>query len=66
MVFPSRKMRNKDASIAHGFSEGDMVEVCEGELFSLKGKIVSVDGSIVSVMPFHSDIKVSTIIFKIR
>ena len=38
---------------------GDVVEVCEGELVHLQGKVMKVDGGIVTVMPQHEDLNVS-------
>lgn len=37
---------------------GDVVEVMEGDLMNLQGKVVSVDGNTVTVMPRHEDLKV--------
>ena len=37
---------------------GDMVEVCEGDLMNLHGKVISIDGDTVTIMPKHEDIKV--------
>ncbi|KAG8235706.1 hypothetical protein J437_LFUL016324 [Ladona fulva] len=48
----------KDDAAAHSFSTGDNVEVCEGELMNLQGKILAIDGSKVTVMPKHEDLKV--------
>ncbi|RXM30733.1 Transcription elongation factor SPT5 [Acipenser ruthenus] len=36
---------------------GDNVEVCEGELIHLQGKILSVDGNKITIMPKHEDLK---------
>ena len=47
----------RNQTVTHTFSEGDNVEVCEGELMNLLGKIVSVDGNIIRVMPKHEDFK---------
>ncbi|NWV12565.1 SPT5H factor, partial [Ptilonorhynchus violaceus] len=41
----------------HNFQPGDNVEVCEGELINLQGKILSVDGNKVTIMPKHEDLK---------
>lgn len=51
---------SKDDVVAHSFSTGDNVEVCQGELMHLQGKILSIDGSFITVMPKHEDLKVST------
>lgn len=42
----------------HNFQPGDNVEVCEGELINLQGKILSVDGNKITIMPKHEDLKV--------
>ena len=42
---------------AHAFSNGDNVEVIEGELINLQGKVVAVDGSKITIMPKHEDLK---------
>lgn len=47
----------EDQAVAHSFSNGDNVEVCEGELINLQGKIVSIDGNMIMVMPKHEDLK---------
>ncbi|KAL7306543.1 hypothetical protein TKK_0001235 [Trichogramma kaykai] len=40
----------------HSFSAGDNVEVKEGELMNLQGKVVSVDGNMITVMPKHEEL----------
>ncbi|XP_014230506.2 transcription elongation factor SPT5-like [Trichogramma pretiosum] len=40
----------------HSFSAGDNVEVKEGELMNLQGKVVSVDGNTITVMPKHEEL----------
>lgn len=42
----------------HNFQPGDNVEVCEGELINLQGKILSVDGNKITILPKHEDLKV--------
>ena len=42
----------------HSFAPGDNVEVIEGELIHLQGKILSIDGNTVTIMPKHEDLKV--------
>lgn len=37
---------------------GDMVEVTEGDLMNLHGKVVSVDGNTITILPRHQDLKV--------
>lgn len=44
----------------HNLQAGDNVEVCEGELINLQGKILSVDGNKITIMPKHEDLKVRT------
>ncbi|KAE9415962.1 hypothetical protein Angca_008385, partial [Angiostrongylus cantonensis] len=41
----------------HFFAPGDNVEVTEGELVNLRGKVVSVDGPKVVMLPDHEDLK---------
>uniref|UniRef100_UPI00358F19F6 transcription elongation factor SPT5-like isoform X3 n=1 Tax=Myxine glutinosa TaxID=7769 RepID=UPI00358F19F6 len=41
----------------HSFQPGDNVEVCEGELINLQGKVLSVDGNKITIMPKHEDLK---------
>ncbi|ENN71835.1 hypothetical protein YQE_11454 [Dendroctonus ponderosae] len=47
----------EDKAVTHSFSAGDNVEVCEGELINLQGKILSIDGSMITIMPKHADLK---------
>ncbi|KAG8038436.1 hypothetical protein G9C98_006132 [Cotesia typhae] len=54
---PTTGNGREDSSIAHSFSNGDNVEVCEGELMNLQGKIVSIDGNIIMVLPKHEELK---------
>ncbi|XP_066144783.1 transcription elongation factor SPT5 isoform X1 [Euwallacea fornicatus] len=46
-----------DKSVMHSFSAGDNVEVSEGELINLQGKIISIEGSTITIMPKHEDLK---------
>lgn len=46
----------------HNFQPGDNVEVCEGELINLQGKILSVDGNKITIMPKHEDLKVGILL----
>lgn len=46
----------------HNLQAGDNVEVCEGELINLQGKILSVDGNKITIMPKHEDLKVHTLL----
>lgn len=51
---------NKDNSAnSQSLSSGDNVEVCTGELINLQGKVLSIDGDMVTIMPKHDDLKVS-------
>ncbi|KAJ9580689.1 hypothetical protein L9F63_024134, partial [Diploptera punctata] len=50
---PTTGPGGKDEAAAHNFSTGDNVEVCEGELMNLQGKILAIDGSLITVMPKH-------------
>ncbi|KAL7286586.1 hypothetical protein TKK_0019213 [Trichogramma kaykai] len=43
--------------VTHSFSVGDNVEVCEGELANLLGKVISVDGNSVQVAANHEQLK---------
>lgn len=47
-----------DPTSAHSFSMGDNVEVCVGDLENLQAKIVAIDGTMITVMPKHQDLKV--------
>ncbi|KAG8193552.1 hypothetical protein JTE90_003761 [Oedothorax gibbosus] len=42
---------------SHSFSPGDNVEVCEGELIHLQGRVIAVDGNKVTMLPTHEDLK---------
>lgn len=46
----------KTDSPLHSFSTGDKVEVCEGELMNLQGKILSIDGNVIKVLPDHKEL----------
>ncbi|XP_073975889.1 transcription elongation factor subunit Spt5 [Rhodnius prolixus] len=47
---------NKEDGPGHTFSTGDNVEVCQGELMNLQGKVLSIDGNMVLVMPKHEEL----------
>lgn len=47
----------EDKTVTHSFSAGDNVEVCDGELMNLQGKIMTIDGSVITVMPKHALLK---------
>ena len=51
--------RSAKAEEEHLFTPGDNVEVVEGELINLQGTIVKIDGTKVTIMPKHEDLKVS-------
>ena len=40
----------------HSFAPGDNVEVCEGELAHLQGKIITIDGNKITMIPKHEDL----------
>ena len=40
------------------FAPGDMIKVSEGELVNLKGKIIKVDGNLVTMLPIDEELKV--------
>jgi transcription elongation factor SPT5 len=42
----------------HNFAPGDNVEVTDGELANLRGKIQSIDADRVVIMPEHEDLNV--------
>jgi len=44
--------------LSHNLVPGDVVEVCEGELIHLQGKIISIDGNKITIIPKHEDLKV--------
>ena len=41
----------------HNFSTGDRVEVVEGELLNLQGSVIGIDGTKITIMPKHDDLK---------
>uniref|UniRef100_A0A0K2T674 Transcription elongation factor SPT5 n=1 Tax=Lepeophtheirus salmonis TaxID=72036 RepID=A0A0K2T674_LEPSM len=43
--------------VVHSFSNGDNVEVMEGELVNLQGKVIAIDGGKVTILPKHDDLK---------
>ncbi|KAK3597633.1 hypothetical protein CHS0354_030186 [Potamilus streckersoni] len=42
--------------ITHNFVPGDVVEVCEGELIHLQGRVISIDANKITMMPKHEDL----------
>uniref|UniRef100_A0AAZ3PB45 Transcription elongation factor SPT5 n=1 Tax=Oncorhynchus tshawytscha TaxID=74940 RepID=A0AAZ3PB45_ONCTS len=51
------KFEDQPEEREHNLQAGDNVEVCEGELINLQGKILSVDGNKITIMPKHEDLK---------
>lgn len=43
----------------HNFAPGDNVEVTDGELANLRGRIQSIDGDKVVILPEHEDLTVN-------
>lgn len=41
----------------HSLAPGDVVRVAEGELINLHGKVMSVDGNTITILPKHEDLK---------
>ena len=41
----------------HNFAQGDVVEVTQGELLHLHGKIISIEGDKINICPKHEDLK---------
>ncbi|XP_071795435.1 transcription elongation factor SPT5-like [Asterias amurensis] len=41
----------------HNFAAGDNVEVIEGDLIHLQGRVISAEGNTISVLPKHEDLK---------
>jgi len=53
-------LSNKDSlENSQTLCSGDNVEVCAGELMNLQGKVLSIDGDTVLIMPKHDDLNVS-------
>lgn len=52
-----------DPTSTHSFSMGDNVEVCSGDLENLQATIIAIDGTMITVMPKHQDLK-DPLIFK--
>ena len=47
------------SEVTHNLATGDMVEVCEGELVHLQGRVIRIDGNKITMLPKHEDLKVS-------
>ena len=41
----------------HNFTNGDRVEVVEGELLNLQGTVTKIEGTKITIMPKHDDLK---------
>lgn len=54
---PSKSVKDEEET-RHTFGPGDVVKVLEGELMDLKGKVLSVDGNKITILPKHEDLKV--------
>lgn len=46
----------KDNSLVHNFSFGDKIEIKEGELMHLQGKVINIDGNLITIMPNHEEL----------
>ena len=51
-----------DSKTGPTLAPGDIVEVCEGQLMHLQGKVINVEGNVITIMPKHEDLKVHTYI----
>ncbi|CAG7786018.1 unnamed protein product, partial [Allacma fusca] len=51
------EISNKTAEDRHAFATGDNVQVVEGELTNLQGKILAIDGNKITIQPKHEDLK---------
>lgn len=49
--------KSSTGEITHNLVAGDMVEVTEGALITLQGKIIKVDGNKITLLPKHEDLK---------
>ena len=49
---------NSSRAGAATLQPGDVVEVCEGELIHLQGKVVSISGDTVTIQPKHEELTV--------
>ncbi len=60
---PSVGLGGSDSSVpgkgsSMALQPGDVVEVVEGDLMNLQGKVISVEMETVTIMPKHEDLKV--------
>ena len=46
---------------AAALQPGDVVEVCEGDLINLQGRVISVEDNTVTIMPKHEELHVSAV-----
>ena len=49
-----------DSKAGPQLAPGDIVEVSEGQLMHLQGKVINVEGDVITIMPKHEDLKVHT------
>ena len=47
-----------DSKAGPTLAPGDIVEVSEGQLMHLQGKVINVEGDVITIMPKHEDLKV--------
>lgn len=55
---PVASKSSSASSVSHNFAAGDMVEVSEGELINLCGKIIRIDGNKITMLPKHKELTV--------
>ena len=60
---PAKSSKDGEEPEVCNLKPGDVVKVQEGDLADLKGKVISVDGVRVTIMPKHEDLKVCVIRF---
>ena len=54
----SNMATGSELAMAHGISKGDLIKVTEGELSSLEGRVIRIDGDKITMQPYHKDLKV--------
>ncbi|XP_071104525.1 transcription elongation factor SPT5-like [Haliotis cracherodii] len=54
-LVPQKK--SSTSEVTHNLAPGDVVEVCEGELVHLQGRVIRVEGNKITIMPKHEDLK---------
>ena len=62
---PAKSSKDGEEPETCSLVPGDVVKVQEGDLADLKGKVLSVDGIRVTIMPKHEDLKVCVIVTRI-